>query len=376
MKVAIVHDWLPFMGGAENVIINMHEAFPEAPIYTSICNRMNMSKTLREADIRTTHLQKTTKKQLDHRKLFPFMPTAMESIDLNKYDVVISSSTSVGKSVITGPDTLHICYCNTPMRYAWEQRGNYIGPLTGKGSFRNKMISYFMTFMRVWDFATAARVDVFVANSVNVARRIHKHYRRDAYVIHCPVRMKMFHTSIEDGGYFLCVSRLQEYKGIELAVKACTREKLPLYVIGTGPMRKELEAMAGPTVKFLGFVPDEELLEYYAKCKALIFPGVEDFGITPLEAQASGRPVIALGKGGILETVIENETGIFFDEPTPESLIDALHRFEKMSFDKEKLRSHAMEFDESVFKERLKRFVEEQYKLFKTRQLSGVTIYK
>ncbi|WP_026527599.1 glycosyltransferase [Butyrivibrio sp. VCD2006] len=376
MKVAIVHDWLPFMGGAENVIINMHEVFPDAPIYTSMCNKMNLCKTLQDADIRTTHLQKTTKKQLNHRKLFPFMPTAMESINLNGYDVVISSSTSVGKSVITGPDTLHICYCNTPMRYAWEQRHNYIGPLVGKGSFKNKMISYFMTFMRVWDYASSARVDVFVGNSVNVARRIHKHYRRDAYVIHCPVRMSMFHISPEDGDYYLCVSRLQEYKGIELAVKACTRENLPLYVIGTGPMRDKLEAMAGPTVKFLGYVQNDELIDYYAKCKALIFPGVEDFGITPLEAQACGRPVIALGKGGILETIIENETGVFFNEATPEALIDAIHRFEKLKFDKEKLRAHAMEFDESVFRDRLKRFVEEQYAIFKSRQLEGITVYK
>ncbi len=376
MKVAIVHDWLPFMGGAENVIINMHEVFPEAPIYTTMCNRMNMRGALCDADIRTTHLQKTNKKMLNHRRLFPYMPTAMESINLNGYDVVISSSTSVGKSVITGPDTLHICYCNTPMRYAWEQRHNYIGSLIGKGAMKNRMISYFMTFMRVWDYAAAARVDVFVGNSVNVARRIRKHYRRDAYVIHCPVRAGMFHISENDGEFYLCVSRLQEYKGIELAVKACTKENLPLYVIGTGPMKEKLEAMAGPTVTFLGFVKDEDLSDYYARCKALIFPGVEDFGITPLEAQASGRPVIALGKGGILETVVENETGVFFNEPTPESLTEAIHKFEKMTFDKEKIRAHAMEFDESVFKDRLKRFVEEQYAAFKEKQLEGITIYK
>ncbi|WP_408069592.1 glycosyltransferase [Butyrivibrio sp. JL13D10] len=376
MRVAIVHDWLPFMGGAENVIINMHEVFPEAPIYTSMCNRMNMRGALRDADIRTTFLQKTDKKMLNHRRLFPYMPTAMESIDLRGYDVVISSSTSVGKSVITGPDTLHICYCNTPMRYAWEQRHNYIGPLVGKGGFKNRMISYFMTFMRVWDYATSARVDVFVGNSVNVAKRIRKYYRRDAYVIHCPVRTAMFHTTKEDGGFFLCVSRLQEYKGIELAVKVCSDNNLPLYVIGTGPMKEKLEAMAGPTVKFLGFVDDDELKDYYARCKALIFPGVEDFGITPLEAQASGRPVIALGKGGILETVIENETGVFFDEPTPNSLLEAIRRFESMTFDKEKIRAHALEFDESVFKDRLKRFVEEQYRIFKEKQMEGITVYK
>lgn len=376
MKVAIVHDWLPFMGGAENVLVNMHEVFPNAPIYTSICNRDRLSEKLLNADIRTTHLQKKKQEIKNHRKLFPFMPMAMESIDLRTYDVVISSSTSVAKSVITAPSTLHICYCNTPMRYAWEFMHDYIGNLSGKKSIRHKMKSYFMTFMRIWDYCSAARVDVFVGNSVNVAKRIKKHYRRPAYVIHPPVRGDFFQISKEDGDFYLCVSRLQEYKRVDIAVEACTKMNVPLVVIGDGPEREKLEKAAGANVKFLGRVSDDVIREYYGKCRAFLFPGEEDYGITPLEAQASGRPVIAYGRGGALETVIDGKTGVFFKEQNVDCMIEAVKRAGKIEFDKERLRKHAMEFDEAVFRDRLKRFVEEQYQKFVEKELEGIEVYK
>lgn len=376
MKVAIVHDWLPFMGGAENVLINMHEVFPDAPIYTSICNRDKLSGKLLDANIITTHLQKRKKEIKNHRKLFPFMPTAMESIDLRDYDVVISSSTSVAKSVITAPSTLHICYCNTPMRYAWEFMHDYIGELSGKKAAKNKLKSYFMTFMRIWDYCSSARVDVFIGNSVNVAKRIKKHYRRPAYVIHPPVRGELFQISEEDGDFYLCVSRLQEYKRVDIAVEACTKMNIPLVVIGDGPEREKLEKLAGPNVKFLGRVSDDVIREYYGKCRAFLFPGEEDYGITPLEAQASGRPVIAYGKGGALETVVDGETGVFFLEQTADSMIEAVKLAEKIEFEKEKLREHAMEFDEAVFRDRLKRFVEEQYRKFVEEETEGIEVYK
>ena len=376
MKIAIVHDWLPFMGGAENVVANMLEIFPEAVLYTSICNKDKLTGKLKDANIITTHLQKGKKEIKNHRKLFPFMPTAMESIDLTGYDIVISSSSSVAKSVITGTDTLHICYCHTPMRYGWEFMHSYIGDLEGKGKLKNKLKSYLMSFMRVWDYASSARVDVYVANSINVAKRIKKHYRRNAYVIHPPVRGNMFQISEEKGDFYLCVSRLQEYKRVDLAVKACTKLNVPLVVIGDGPEKQKLEKMAGPMIKMLGRVSDDVIREYYGKCKAFLFPGEEDYGITPLEAQASGRPVIAYGKGGALETVIDGETGVFFKEQTIESMIEAIQRAEKISFDKEKLRKHAMEFDESIFKDKLKRFVEEQYEKFVKQEIEGIEVYK
>lgn len=374
MKIAIVHDWLPFMGGAENVVTNMMEVFPEAVLYTSICNKDRLTGKLKETEIVTTHLQKKKKEIINHRKLFPFMPTAMESIDLTSYDIVISSSSSVAKSVITGPDTLHICYCHTPMRYGWEFMHNYIGELSGKGRFKNKLKSYFMSFMRVWDYASSARVDVYVANSVNVAKRIKKHYRRDAYVIHPPVRGNIFQISNENGDFYLCVSRLQEYKRVDIAVEACTKLNVPLVVIGDGPEQPKLKKMAGSCVKFLGRVSDDVIREHYGKCKAFLFPGEEDYGITPLEAQASGRPVIAYGKGGVLETVIDGETGVFFKEQTVESMIEAIKKAEKIEFQKEKLREHAMEFDEEVFRKKLKKFIEKQYKEFLNKQRDGIEV--
>lgn len=374
MKLALVHDWLPFMGGAENVLGNMAEVFSDAPIYTTICNKSKLNGILKDANIITTHLQKTGKEIKNHRNLFPFMPTAMESFDLNQYDVVISSSTCVGKSIITNPNTLHICYCNTPMRYAWEFMQEYIGPLKGKGSLKNKLTSYLMTFMRIWDYASSARVDVFIGNSVNVAKRIRKHYRREAYVIHPPVRCNFFNISDEDGDFYLCVSRLQEYKRVDIAVKACTQLNIPLVVIGDGPQRQMLEAMAGPTVKFLGRVSDEVIKEHYAKCKAFLFPGQEDFGITPLEAQASGRPVVAYGKGGALETIIDDETGLFFYEQTVDAMKEAILKINGMSFNKQTLRTHAMKFDESIFKEKLSKFVEEKYAEFKENEMKGIIV--
>ena len=376
MKVAIVHDWLPFMGGAENVVSNMLEIFPDAPIYTSICNRENLTGNLQNANIITTYLQGNKKKINNHRNLFPFLPTAIEDFNLNGYDVVLSSSSSIAKSVITNPNTLHICYCHSPMRYGWELMHDYIAPLHKKGLSKNKIKAYLMTAMRIWDYCNSARVDVFVANSVNVAKRIKKHYRRDkVFVIHPPVRGKNFNISNQDGNFYLCVSRLQEYKRIDLAVKACTKLNLPLIVIGNGPELKNLKKIAGPTVSFLGRVSDQLIQEHYAKFKAFLFPGEEDFGITPLEAQASGRPVIAYGKGGALETVIDGKTGVFFYEQTVPSLIQAIQKAESIKFDKEQLRQQAMKFDESIFKDKLQRFVQEQYKEFEASKLDGIEVY-
>ena len=364
MKVALVHDWLPFMGGAERVLSNFVELYPDAPIYTILCNKSKMEGNLREANIITSHLQKNNKEIKNHRKLFPFMMTAIESFDLNEYDIVLSDSSCVAKGAITSPNTMHICYCHSPMRYGWEFSYEYAGKMAGKGGIKSKLLNYFLTCVRLWDNASSDRVDYFIANSENVAKRIWKHYRRESVVIHPPVRCNLFNISDIDEDYFLIVSRLQEYKRIDIAIEAFNELGLPLVIIGDGPDREKLEAMANENIKFLGRESDEVIKEHYARCRAFLFTGEEDFGITPLEAMASGRPVIAYRKGGALETIIENETGVFFDKQNAEELIKGILRFEKMEFDKNFIRRHAEKFDESIFKEKINEFIKIKYNEF------------
>lgn len=365
MKIALIHDWLPFMGGAERVLTNFLELYPEAPIYTTICNRENLDFPLKDANIKVSYLQKGKKEIKNHRNLFPFMPTAIESFDLNEYDVVLSSSSSVAKAVITKPDTMHVCYCHSPMRYGWEFSHEYAEKMSGKKGIKSKILSYFLTGIRIWDNVSADRVDYFIANSENVAKRIWKHYRRESVVIHPPVRCSLFDICDVDEEYFLIVSRLQEYKRIDLAVEAFNKLGLPLIIIGDGPERKKLEKLAKDNIKFLGRESDEVIKQYYAKCKALIFPGEEDFGITPLEAQASGRPVIAYGKGGALETVKDGETGLFFKDQKVESIIECIKKFNNMKFDKRIIRQNAERFDEEIFKMKIFKFIIDKNKEFK-----------
>lgn len=365
MKFALVHDWLPFIGGAERVLTNFVELYPSAPIYTTICNKDNMESPIKDSEIIVSSLQKNKKEIKNHRKLFPFMMTAVEKFDLNEYDIVLSSSSSVAKGVITNPSTMHVCYCHSPMRYGWEFSYEYAGKMAGKGSLKNKILNYFLTMVRIWDNASADRVDYFIANSENVARRIWKHYRRESVVIHPPVRCKLFEISDVDQDFFLIVSRIQEYKKIDLAVKVFNDLGLPLIIIGDGPDREKLQKIAKENIKFLGRQSDEIIKQHYSKCKAFLFPGEEDFGITPLEAMASGRPVIAYRKGGALETVVEGKTGVFFDEQTEECLKEVILKFDRQKFSKQEIRKHAELFDEEIFKKKIDSFVNEKYKEFK-----------
>ncbi|MDP4145739.1 MAG: glycosyltransferase family 4 protein [Bacillota bacterium] len=364
MRMALVHDWLTNMGGAERVVINFKELFPEAPIYTTLYNADKLDEALKNIDVRTSFLQSEKNLKRGHQKLLPFMPMAFESFDLNEYDVILSSSSSCAKGVVTNPDTMHVCYCHTPMRYAWEYYYEYANEW-GLNKIKGKLLKYVMNYIRVWDRVSADRVDYFIANSENVAKRIWKHYRKESVVIHPPVRCNLFNVSNIDEDYFLILSRLVPYKRIDLAVKAFNELGLPLVIIGDGPERQRLESMANNNIKFLGRQPDEVIKDYYSKCRAFIFPGEEDFGITPLEAQASGRPVIAYGKGGALETVIDGETGVFFKEQTIEELIVAIKKFEDIEFDKQTIRKHAEEFDEEIFKAKISNFINEKYKEFK-----------
>lgn len=355
MKLAIVHDWLTNMGGAEQVIINFKEIYPDAPIYTTFYNPDNLDDKLRNIDVRTSFLQKK-KMVTNHKKYFPLMPLAFENFNLNEYDVVLSSSTCCAKGVLTSPDSVHICYCNTPMRYAWERRDDYI---EGMGRLKRRLIKILLHYMRIWDLASASRVDYFIANSTAVQTRIKKHYKRDSVVINPPVRCKLFNISETDGDYYFVVSRLVNYKRFDLAVQACSELGKKLVVIGDGPEREKLEKIANENITFLGRQPDDVVKKYMAECKALLFPGEEDFGIVPVEAQACGRPVIAFGKGGVLDTVIDKKTGVLFKEQTVESLKEAIINFETMKFDKQEIREHALEFDEEAFQRKIKEYIEE-----------------
>ena len=358
MKVALVHDYLNQMGGAERVVMALHEIFPDAPVYTSIYAPERVDPAFQRMDIRTSFMQRLPLVMKHHQPYLPFYPFAMERLDLRGYDLVLSSSSAFAKGVITRPETMHICYCHTPMRWCWNY-DEYV-EREQLGRMARSVLPFLITGLRIWDQTSAMRVDHFIANSPVVAERIKKYYRREAVVIPPPVEANRFpfdpSTLPED--YFLIVSRLVPYKRVDLAIEACNRLHLPLVIIGGGRDLEPLRRLAGPTIRFLGRLPDAEVQHYYTHCRALLFPGEEDFGITPLEAQAAGRPVIAYGSGGALASVIDGVTGVFFHEQTVESLATALAAFNEQRFNPESIRSHALEFDTPRFQRRILQFIE------------------
>lgn len=364
MKVAIVHDWLTNMGGAEKIIKILHGMFPDAPIYTLVYDKDNMPNEFKSMDIRTSVLQKIPFSKKKYQSLLPLMPTAVEQFNLSDYDVVISSSTCCAKGIITGTDTLHICYCNTPMRYGWDFYHNYI---ENKNRLSKVMIAFSMNYIRLWDRLSADRVDNFISNSNNVSKRIRKHYKRESKVIYPPVDTGFYTPSNENEDYYLIVSRLVPYKRVDLAIKVFNELGLPLIIIGEGSELKTYIRVVKNNIKLMGKLSDDEVRDYYRKCKAFIFPGEEDFGITPVEAQACGRPVIAFGKGGALETVVNDKTGIFFNEQNTESLKEAVLSLEKniSQFDKEVIRQHSLKFSIDRFREEMNKFIKEKVKSFR-----------
>jgi len=358
LKVALVHDYLNQMGGAERVVMALHDLFPEAPIYTSIYDPKRVDAAFQRMDIRTSFMQKLPLVTRHHQPYLPFYPFAMEALDLRGYDLVLSSSSAFGKGVITRPGTLHICYCHTPMRWCWNYDEYVERERLGKVS--RTLLPFLITGLRVWDQTSAARVDHFIANSPVVAERIQKYYRREAAFIPPPVEASRFpfDPTIVPENYFLVLSRLVPYKRIDLAIEACNRLNLPLVIVGNGRDKERLQRLAGPTIRFMGRLSDAEVIHYYMHCRALLFPGEEDFGITPLEAQACGRPVIAYGAGGALASVIEGSTGVFFREQTVESLVEVLATFQKWQFNPYTIRNHALEFDVPRFHRRILQFIE------------------
>jgi glycosyltransferase involved in cell wall biosynthesis len=374
VKVALIHDWLTGMRGGEKCLEVFCELFPDADLFTLVHLPGSVSPSIEKRRIVTSGVQRLPGSARWYRYYLPLMPTAIEAFDLSAYDLVLSSSHCVAKGVITPPDALHVSYIHTPMRYVWDLWPQYFPP-QGLGS--RWLVPCMLHYLRTWDVAAASRVDHFVANSRFVARRIAKYYRRPARVIYPPVDTAFFLPGTVREEYYLLVSALVPYKGIDIAIRAFNTLQRPLKIIGQGPMESRLRALAGPNVEFLGWCPDEELRRYYAASRAVIFPALEDCGIVPLEAQSAGRPVIAFGQGGVLETVVAANhrqapdvfcadpaastapTGVLFFQRSPEALQRAVHFFEahETRFQPERLRQHAQRFDRAVFKRRMQHWL-------------------
>jgi glycosyltransferase involved in cell wall biosynthesis len=358
MKLALVHDYLNQLGGAERVVGTLHEIFPEAPIYTSIYDDRKLPSIFQEMEIKTSFMQYFPWISSLFRYYLLFYPLAFESFDLSEYEVILSSSSAWAKGVKKRADQLHICYCHNPMRFVWRYE-DYIKqePVP---AWLKSFLPLLLAPIKKWDLQNSPRVDYFIANSRTVADRIKKIYQRESVIINPPVDCSFFKPSEQDQDYFLVVSRLSAYKRIDLVIEAFKRLDLPLKIIGEGPARKKLAAMAGENTEFIGKVSDDRLQQYLAGCRALIFPGEEDFGIVPLEAMACGRPVIAFKAGGALETMVEGETGLFFGSQTVESLVKTVENFQFRLFNKIIIREHAKKYDKEIFKLRIRDFVKER----------------
>ncbi|MCK5332844.1 glycosyltransferase [Candidatus Parcubacteria bacterium] len=364
MKIALVHDYLVQYGGAERVLEAFTEIFPKAPIFTMVYDKKLMSGAFENKKIKTSFLQKIPFVGSHHR-LFPLlMPMAIEQFDFSEFDVVLSDSNSYAKGIITNPNTLHITYCHTPMRYAWDDCHKYLREFK-YSKLTKKFVPFAMNYIRLWDKISADRPDEYIANSNFVSMRIRKYYNKDSFVINPPVSMDNFGIASDVDDYFLMTGRALPYKRFDIAIEAFNKLGLPLKIIGKGPEIDKLKKIAKSNVEFLGYLDDQETSSYFSRCRAFIFPPEEDFGITPLEAMASGRPVIAFGGGGALETVVQDKTGMFFSEQTAESIIDVVKKFDSEKFNPEEIRAHAMKFDKAIFKEKIKNFIEDKYEEFK-----------
>jgi len=370
LKIALVHDFLNQYGGAERVLGTLAEIFPEAPIYTLLYDPAKMRGKFKDADIRPSFLQKFPKfLRKRHKYLLPLMPTAPETFNLREYDLVISSSSAFAKGIVVKPKTIHICYCHSPMRYSWDWNEKYLEE-QGLGKKRRIIARMFLNYIRLWDKVAADRVDFFIANSRATQAKIKKYYGRESIVVYPPVDVWGNWDDLRDKGdgsktegYFLIVSRLSPYKKTEIAVEAMDKLNLSLKVIGEGSPKyvKYLKSIAGSKTRFLGWQSDEKIKKYYAECRAFLFPGEDDFGIAPVEAMSFGKPVIALRRGGAIETVVEGITGEFFNEPKVEVMADAIRRFmeKEKDYEPRKIREQAEKFSKERFIENIKRVIGE-----------------
>ncbi len=357
LKVAIVHDFLLYPGGAEKVLGDISKMFPDAPIFTLLYDKNRMGSFFEKKDIRTSFLQKWPhffKKR--HRYLLPFFGTAVESFDFREFDLIISSSGAWSKGIVTRLNTKHVAYVHSPMRYVWDENEHYLRKSIGRKN--NFCVRMMLSYLRVWDHQAAQRPDILVANSKYTQKRIWKYYRRESQIVYPAnsIKNNVDKKTIAENNYFLIISRLSQYKNVALAIDTCNKLQLPLIVIGEGWEKKELQKLAGDTVKIIGWVDEDEKVQYLVNARALLFPSEDDFGIVCTEALSVGIPVIALGKGGACEIIEAGVSGEFFEQPTVEMMADALRRFleKEKQYNHEQIKQKNQQYTYSRFKKELK----------------------
>ena len=363
MKVALIHDYLAQDGGAERVLYALQDMWPDAPLFTLFHDRQTAHPRFKDKLIHTSFLNNSRFTRKHYQWFLPLMPLATESYDLSDYDVVISSTSAFAKGIITSPNTLHICYCHTPTRYLWSDTRKYVEELRYPW-FVKKILPWYLSRLRTWDKLAAGRVDAFIANSNTVKKRIHTYYNRDAQIVFPPADTEKYHIKSQEGEYFIIGGRVVPYKRFDIAVRACTRLGLPLVVFGDGPAKRDLEKIAGPTIKFVGRVSESTKTKLLQHAKAFLHPQNEDFGITPIEAMAAGVPIIAYKKGGATETVIDGVTGVFFEDQSWETLAHILLNFDDTTFDPQAIAAHAHRFSRYQFKKNMRNAVEDAWKKF------------
>jgi len=351
------------MRGGEKCVEALREVFPDSDVFGLLHISGSVSPAIERGGIRTSFIQHLPAASVHYRRYLPLFPAAVERFDMREYDLVVSSNHCVAKGVRTRPETLHVCYCHTPMRYIWSLYDEYFGK-DRAGLVTRMGMGLNVSRLRKWDKKTAANPHFFIANSQNVRRRIASIYGREADVIYPPVDTQRFHPSSRNDGFYLMVTALVPYKAVDLAIAAFNRTGEKLVIVGKGPDRRRLEELSGPTIQFEGWRSDDELVEFYSRCAGLVFTGEEDFGIVPVEAMASGKPVLAFAQGGALETVLDGKTGVLFGESTVDSLISGLHRMKGINFDPDFLHSHAAGFDRENYKDLMRAYILDKWKNF------------
>ncbi|HIP49375.1 MAG TPA: glycosyltransferase family 4 protein [Lutibacter sp.] len=368
MRRALIHDWFYVYGGAEKVVKSIMNIYPDLEPHALIdfLDEKDRASFLKGKKAKTSFIQNLPFVKKNHRKYLQLFPKAIEQFDLREYDLILSTSSSVAKGVLTNASQLHICYIHSPVRYAWDLYHQYLQEAGLEKGLKAWYAKRVLHKLRLWDIATINRVDYYIANSKYIAKRVKKLYNREATVIYPPVDVNSFTLETEKEDYYLAASRLVSYKKLDIIVAAFS--KMPnkkLVVIGDGPEMDKLQKLKKDNISLLGYQPKDSLVHHMQKAKAFVFAAEEDFGIIPVEAQACGTPVIAFGKGGALETVVDNETGIFFHEQTADSIIEAVHNFEKQKFDTKIIRKNAEKFSVAIFEKKYSKFVEKKYATFR-----------
>ncbi len=366
MNTALIHEWLVTQAGAESVLQSIHKLFP-GDIHSLFHDPDELVQSIWDGlPVKTSLLQRLPLARKHHRAFLPLFPMAIEQFDLRDYNLVISSSYAVAKGVLTSSDQLHICYCHSPMRYVWDLTFQYLEAAGLNGGLKSFLVRSILHYIRLWDSVSSQRVNAFIANSNYIAHRIEKCYSRKATVIYPPVDVDRFSISDRKDNYFITVSRLVPYKRLDLTVDAFNELGLPLLIIGEGPAKKSLMRRAGKNITFLGHIPANLVENYLSKARAFIFSAEEDFGIVNVEAQAAGIPVIAYGRGGALETVVDGKTGLFFYKQNVEALVDAVKTFlhKEQDFDPQKIRRNALRFPRSRFEREFEAFVKNAWERF------------